>query len=52
MLRSSNMAIAGLIWAAYFLLPLGKGPINRLPDNDLAQWNDELNQKVDKWYRH
>jgi hypothetical protein len=51
LLRSTAYNLGVLIWAAYFLLPWGEGPINRLPDNDLAQWNDELNQKVDRWYR-
>jgi hypothetical protein len=51
LLRSAAYNLGVLIWAAYFLLPLGEGVINRLPDNDLGQWNDELNQKVDKWYR-
>lgn len=51
LLRSTAYNLGVLIWAAYFLLPLGEGPINRLPPNDLGQWNDELNQKVDKWYR-
>jgi hypothetical protein len=51
LLRSTAYNLGVLIWAAYFLLTWGEGPINRLPDNDLAQWNDELNQKVDKWYR-
>jgi hypothetical protein len=51
LLRSTAYNLGVLIWAAYFLLPLGEGPINRLPPHDLGQWNDELNQKVDKWYR-
>lgn len=51
LLRPAAYNLGVLIWAAYFLLPWGEGPINRLPDHDLAQWNDELNQKVDKWYR-
>lgn len=51
LLRSTAYNLGVLIWAAYFLLPAGRPPVNRLPDNDLAQWNDELNQKVDKWYR-
>ncbi len=51
LLRSTAYNLGVLVWAAYFLLPRGRPQVNRLPDNDLAQWNDELNQKVDKWYR-
>jgi len=51
LLRSAAYNLGVMIWAAYFLLPWGGGPVNRLPDNDLAQWNDELNHKVNKWYR-
>jgi hypothetical protein len=51
LLRSTAYNLGVLIWAAYFLLPRRRPPVDRLPDNDLAQWNDELNQKVDKWYR-
>ncbi len=51
LLRSAAYNLGVLIWAAYFLLPRGRPPVNRLPDHDLDQWNDELNQKVDRWYR-
>ncbi len=51
LLRPAAYNLGVLIWGAYFLLPGGKSPINRLPDHDLDQWNDELNRKVDKWYR-
>lgn len=51
LLRPTAYNLGVMIWAAYFLLPWGGGPVNQLPDNDLAQWNDELNHKVDKWYR-
>jgi hypothetical protein len=51
LLRSAAYNLGVLIWGAYFLLPWGESPIDRLPENDLGHWNDELNQKVDKWYR-
>ncbi len=51
LLRSAAYNLGVLIWAFYFLLPRGGGTVKRLPDTDLAQWNDELTQQVDKWYR-
>ena len=51
LLRPAAYNLGVLIWAFYFLLPRGGGTVKRLPDTDLAQWNDELTQQVDKWYR-
>ncbi|MGH9503108.1 MAG: hypothetical protein ACRD20_09675 [Terriglobales bacterium] len=44
-----NLGVA--IWAFYFLWPQGGKPVDRLPVNDLANWNETLTQQVDKWYR-
>jgi hypothetical protein len=51
LLRSAAYNLGVLIWAFYFLRPQGGNPIDRLPGNNLANWNDALTEHVDKWYR-
>jgi hypothetical protein len=51
LLRSAAYNLGVLIWAFYFLRPQGGNPVDRLPGNDMANWNDTLNEHVDKWYR-
>ena len=51
LLRPAAYNLGVLIWAFYFLRPQGGNPIDRLPGNNLANWNDEVSEHVDKWYR-
>jgi len=44
-----NLAV--LVWAFYFLKSPAETPVERLPTTDLANWNDALTERVDKWYR-
>ncbi len=51
LLRSAAYNLGVLIWAFYFLRPENGNPIDRLPGNDLSDWNETLTEQVDKWYR-
>lgn len=51
LLRSAAYNLGVLIWTFYFVRPQGGNPVDRLPDTDLANWNDTLTEQVDKWYR-
>jgi hypothetical protein len=51
LLRSAAYNLGVLIWAFYFLRPEGGNPIDRLPGNDVSNWNETLTEHVDKWYR-
>jgi hypothetical protein len=51
LLRSAAYNLGVAIWAFYFLQPRSGNPIDRLPGNDLANWNDAVTEHVDKWYR-
>ena len=51
LLRSAAYNLGVVIWAFYFFRPQGGNRVDRLPDTDLANWNDTVNQHVDKWYR-
>jgi hypothetical protein len=51
LLRSAAYNLAVLIWAFYFLRPEDGNPIDRLPGNDVSDWNETLTEQVDKWYR-
>jgi hypothetical protein len=46
MLNSAGYNFAALIWAFYILHPRRKKPVKRLPNADLADWNDALNNFV------
>jgi hypothetical protein len=50
-LRSAAYNLGVLIWTFYFLQPRGGNPVDRLPDANLADWNDQLTEHVDEWYR-
>jgi len=51
LLRSAAYNLGVLIWAFYFLPPEDGNPIDRLPGNDVSDWNETLTEQVDKWYR-
>jgi hypothetical protein len=51
LLRSAAYNLGVLIWASYFLRPLDGIPVERLPGNNVANWNDTLTEHIDKWYR-
>jgi hypothetical protein len=51
LLRSAAYNLGVLIWAFYFLRSQGGHPIDRLPGNEMANWNDVVSEHVDKWYR-
>lgn len=51
LLRSAAYNLGVMIWAYYFLRPRGGSTVDRLPDTDLANWNNALTPHVDKWYR-
>jgi hypothetical protein len=42
MLNSAGYNIAALIWAFYILRPRPTMPVERLPNSDLAEWNNAL----------
>lgn len=44
--NSASYNVAALIWAFYILLPRGGNPLDRLPNADLADWNDAFNDYV------
>ena len=52
LMRSAAYNLGVAIWAFYFLRPQGGKPVGGLPGIDLANWNDTLTEKVDRWYRH
>ena len=52
LMRSAAYNLGAAIWAFYFLRPQGGKPVGGLPGTDLANWNDTLTEKVDRWYRH
>lgn len=52
LMRSAAYNLGVAIWAFYFLRPQGGKPVGGLPATDLANWNDTLTEKVDRWYRH
>ncbi len=52
LMRSAAYNLGVAIWAFYFLRPRGGKPVGGLPATDLANWNDTLTEKVDRWYRH
>jgi len=45
-LNSASYNVAVLIWALYILRPRGGNPLDRLPNADLADWNNALNDYV------
>lgn len=45
-LNSAGYNIAVLIWAFYILRPRQRKPVERLPNADLAEWNNVLNDYV------
>ena len=51
LLRSAAYNLGVLIWAFYFLRPEDGNSIDRLPGNDVSDWNETLTEQVDKWYR-
>lgn len=51
LLRSAAYNLGVLIWAFYFLRPLDGIPVERLPGNNVANWNETLAEHIDKWYR-
>lgn len=47
-LNSAAYNVAVLIWAFYILRPRRRKPLGRLPNADLTEWNDALNNFVDQ----
>lgn len=47
-LNSAGYNVAALIWAFYMLRPTRRKPTGRLPNADLADWNDVLNSYVNQ----
>jgi len=48
MLNSAGYNVAAAIWAFYILRPRGRPPVDRLPDTDLADWNNALSSYVNQ----
>jgi hypothetical protein len=46
MLNSAAYNVAALIWAFYILRPRRRTPLDRLPNADLTEWNNALNNYV------
>ena len=46
LLNSGAYNVAALIWAFYILRPSKKTPVERLPNADLAEWNNALDNYV------
>ena len=51
LLRSAAYNLGVLIWAFYFLRPEDGNPIDRLPGNNVSDWNETLTEQIDEWYR-
>jgi hypothetical protein len=51
LLRPAAYNLGVAIWAFYFLWPQVGKPVDRLPGNDLANWNDALTRQIKKWFR-
>jgi hypothetical protein len=48
MLNSAGYNVAALIWAFYILRPRRTKPLDRLPNPDLAEWNNTLDNYVNQ----
>jgi hypothetical protein len=46
LVNSAGYNVAVLIWAFYILRPRRTKPIERLPNDDLEEWNDALSSYV------
>jgi len=51
-IRPAAYNLAAVIWAAYFLRSWWSIPLDRLPKNDLGEWNEAVTDYVDQWHRH
>jgi hypothetical protein len=51
LLQSSAYNLGAIIWAFYFLRPWRQEIIDRLPETDLAEWNDAVTDHIKQWYR-
>jgi hypothetical protein len=51
LLRSAAYNLAVIIWSVYFLRPRHTLQVDRLPSTEVASWNDDLTERVDKWYQ-
>jgi hypothetical protein len=51
LLQSSAYNLGAIIWAFYFLRPWRQETIDRLPETDLAEWNDAVTDHIKQWYR-
>jgi hypothetical protein len=51
LLRSAAYNLAVIIWGIYFLRRRLVEPVERLPSTDVANWNEALTDRVDKWYQ-
>jgi hypothetical protein len=51
LLRSAAYNLAVIIWSVYFLRPRQIRQVVRLPSTDVVHWNDDLSERVNKWYQ-
>jgi hypothetical protein len=51
LLGSASYNLAAVIWAVYFLRRRRFATIERLPATNVADWNEVLTERVDKWYQ-
>jgi hypothetical protein len=51
LLQSSAYNLGAIIWAFYFLRPWRQKTIDRLPETDLAEWNEAVTDHIKQWYR-
>lgn len=52
LLQSSAYNLGAIIWAYYFLRPWRHGAVDRLPETDLAEWNESISDHIKRWYQH
>jgi hypothetical protein len=51
LVRPAAYNLGAIIWAAYFLPRWSRTPVEHLPKNNLAEWNEAVTDYVDQWYR-
>jgi hypothetical protein len=51
LLNSAAYNVAAIIWACYLLPPWRGTPVEHLPKDNLAEWNNAVSEYVNQWYR-
>jgi len=51
LLNSAAYNVAALIWAFYILRPWPETAVERLPNTNLAEWNEAVGGYINQWYR-